>query len=134
MKKILAITISIILAAGIITGCSSGSQDNATNNSGLQKFNIGHLPATGHVLYFIAQEEGFFQEEGLDVTLNQFDNNTAELAALEAGKIDVAPINATNLIKFLGEGHALTTGTHWSLRPILWKAWRHRNIKIILTY
>lgn len=109
MKKIIAIAISIILATGIITGCSNGSQDKAANSNELQKFNIGHLPATGHVLYFIAEEEGFFKEEGLDVTLNQFDNNTAELAALEAGKIDVAPINATNLIKFLGEGHELTS-------------------------
>lgn len=74
-----------------------------------EKFNIGHLPATGHILYFIAQEEGFYQEEGLDVTLTQFDNNPAELAALESGKIDVAPINATNLISFLGSGHQITS-------------------------
>ena len=111
MKKILAITLSVILAAGIFTGCSGSSQkqNQSADNNVLQKFNIGHLPATGHVLYFIAQEEGFFKEEGLDVTLNQFDNNTAELAALEAGKIDVAPINATNFIKFVGEGHELTS-------------------------
>ena len=75
----------------------------------LEKFNIGHLPATGHILYFIAQEEGYYQEEGLDVTLTQFDNNPSELAALESGKIDVAPINATNLISFLGGGHEITS-------------------------
>ncbi|MEE1013369.1 MAG: ABC transporter substrate-binding protein [Clostridia bacterium] len=113
MKKIVAIVISIVLSVGIITGCSNGAQNQTAGNTqsegSLTKFNIGHLPATGHILYFIAQEEGFFEEEGLDVTLTQFDNNTAELAALEAGKIDVAPINATNLIKFLGEGHNLTS-------------------------
>ncbi|MBP0984721.1 MAG: ABC transporter substrate-binding protein [Oscillospiraceae bacterium] len=58
---------------------------------------MGHLPATGHILYFIGYEEGFFRDEGLDVTLKQFDNNTAELAALEAGKIDVAPISTRQI-------------------------------------
>ncbi|MBQ8525766.1 MAG: ABC transporter substrate-binding protein [Clostridia bacterium] len=110
MKKAIAIIISIILLAGAAAGCSGNTENTAReDNSLLKKFNIGHLPATGHILYFIAYEEGFFEDEGLDVTLTQFDNNTAELAALEAGKIDVAPINATNLIKFLGEGHELTS-------------------------
>ena len=68
---------------------------------------IGHLPATGHILYFIAYEEGYFKDEGLDVTLTQFSNNTDELSVLESGKIDVAPINATNLINFIAEGHDL---------------------------
>ena len=113
MKKTLALALSVILSLGIISGCSGSTDNKAADASkdsvSLKKFNIGHLPATGHILYFIAYEEGFFEEEGLDVTLNQFDNNTAELAALEAGKIDVAPINATNLINYLGEGHDLTS-------------------------
>lgn len=110
MKKLISLAICLSLAiTGVLTGCSSsGTADNQQQES-LTKFNIGHLPATGHILYFIAYEEGFFADEGLDVTLNQFDNNTAELAALEAGKIDVAPINATNLIKFIDEGHELAS-------------------------
>lgn len=103
-KRILSVLISALLVASLATGCSGKSDSN-----GLTKFNIGHLPATGHILYFIAYEEGFFKDEGLDVTLTQYSNNTEELAALEAGKIDVAPINATNLIKFIGEGHAVTS-------------------------
>ena len=62
----------IILAAGIMTGCSGGTENNAGSSGGegagsgaqagstLKEFNIGHLPATGHILYFIAYEEGFF--------------------------------------------------------------------------
>lgn len=109
MKKGILLVLSLILSIGIISGCSNAQENNNSEDASLKKFNIGHLPATGHILYFIAYEEGFFKDEGLDVTLNQFDNNTAELAALEAGKIDVAPINATNLINFLGEGHDLTS-------------------------
>lgn len=93
------------IAASLTTGCSKTNEPE----NGLTPFAIGHLPATGHILYFVGYEEGFFAEEGLDVTLQQFDNNTAELAALEAGKIDVAPINATNLISYLSEGHDIVS-------------------------
>ena len=111
--------LSLALAATIsFTGCGpSGTTAGATtaeasdngSTEELVDFNIGHLPATGHILYFIAYEEGFFAEEGLNVTLTQYSNNTEELAALESGKLDVAPINATNLIKFIGEGHDITS-------------------------
>lgn len=111
--------LSLALAATIsFTGCGpSGTTAEATtaeasdngSTEELVDFNIGHLPATGHILYFIAYEEGFFAEEGLNVTLTQYSNNTEELAALESGKLDVAPINATNLIKFIGEGHDITS-------------------------
>lgn len=121
------ITKASALLAVLLTLTSCGTTATAENNTGtgssavqiqeqtdapqkaetLTKFNIGHLPATGHILYFIAYEEGFFREEGLDVTLTQFANNTEELSALESGKIDVAPINATNLINFIADGHDL---------------------------
>lgn len=120
--KLIPVLITAALTLLTVTGCGEGKTetvDKSFNESGttvqnaepgeLQPFNIGHLPATGHILYFIAQEEGYFKEEGLDVTLTQFDNNPSELAALESGKIDVAPINATNLIAFLGEGHKITS-------------------------
>ena len=113
-KRKLTAALSILLALSL-TACHSGTSETGAfsevseNSSGLTPFTIGHLPATGHILFFIGYEEGFFADEGLDVTLKQFDNNTAELAALEAGKIDVAPINATNLINFVSEGHKLTS-------------------------
>lgn len=109
-KRILTGVLSLLLSLSLAACQSSGTDSSAgTDGEQLTPFTIGHLPATGHILYFIGYEEGFFRDEGLDVTLKQFDNNTAELAALEAGKIDVAPINATNLINFVTEGHKLTS-------------------------
>ena len=112
-NRLTALLTLVLLAA---TGCSNTASsvspaqtDAAAAQASLTPFAIGHLPATGHILFFIAKEEGFFEQEGLDVSLQQFDNNTSELAALESGKLDVAPINATNLVKFIGEGHELTS-------------------------
>lgn len=108
-RKILAAAIAFFVLMLTACGNSSTAAGTSEASSELTPFTIGHLPATGHILFFIGYEEGFFADEGLDVTLKQFDNNTAELAALEAGKIDVAPINATNLINFVSEGHKLTS-------------------------
>ncbi len=110
-RKILALLVSAALIVTGMAACGSSSDTSSSSSASgkLTKFNIGHLPATGHILYFIAYEEGFFKDEGLDVTLTQYNNNTEELAALEAGKLDVAPINATNLIKYIGEGHEVTS-------------------------
>lgn len=71
-------------------------------------FNIGYLNSTAHLLAFVAKEEGYFSEEGLDVTLTQF-ASAAELAnGLEAGKLDVAFIGSVPAITFQSQGHDLT--------------------------
>lgn len=109
-RRKISAALAALLALSLTACQNSGTVSNPSGESAeLTPFTIGHLPATGHILFFIGYEEGFFADEGLDVTLKQFDNNTAELSALEAGKIDVAPINATNLINFVSEGHKLTS-------------------------
>ena len=71
-------------------------------------FNLGYLNSTAHLLAFVAQEEGFFEEEGLRVTLTQF-SSAAELSSgLEAGKLDVAFIGSVPALTFQSTGHDLT--------------------------
>jgi NitT/TauT family transport system substrate-binding protein len=74
----------------------------------LSPFRLGHLNSTAHLLAFVAQEEGFFREEGLNAELTQF-SSAAELAAgLESGKLDVAFIGSVPAITFQATGHDLT--------------------------
>lgn len=85
--------------------------EDANKDQKLVDFAVGHLPSTGHSLYFIAQEEGFFKEEGLNVTLHPFSNSGEGINAVTAGKLDVgtfgtpAPLtfeeNGANIV-FLG--------------------------------
>ncbi|MGL5630784.1 MAG: ABC transporter substrate-binding protein [Azovibrio sp.] len=59
---------------------------------------VGYLPVTGHGKFFVAKEQGFFAQEGLDVELIEFQNSADGLNAIIAGKLDtgafgtVAPI------------------------------------------
>ena len=84
-KKITAAFLAATLTITALAGCndvsentSSNNNDNSTSNSttsnSLEKtsFNLGHLNSTAHLLGFVAKEEGYFEEEGLDVTLTLF--------------------------------------------------------------
>lgn len=128
MKKkilagLLALTFTIALAAcndektntNTNTENTASAQTNtdATDNkneTSLEKtdFNVGYLNSTAHLLGFVAKEEKFFEEEGLNVTLTQF-SSAAELAnGLESEKLDVAFIGSVPSLTFQSQGHDLT--------------------------
>jgi NitT/TauT family transport system substrate-binding protein len=87
-------------------GAAGGSAGTAP--AALKPFRLGHLNSTAHLLAFVAQEEGFFREEGLEAELTQF-SSAAELAAgLESGKLDVAFIGSVPIVTFQATSHDLT--------------------------
>ncbi|MCG5502240.1 ABC transporter substrate-binding protein [Ectothiorhodospira lacustris] len=49
---------------------------------------LGYLPVTGHAKFFVAQEQGFFAQEGLKVDLHEFANSADGIAAVVAGRLD----------------------------------------------
>jgi len=65
---------------------------------------VGYLPVTGHAKFFIAQEEGFFKQEGLDVELTEFQNSADGLAALRAGKLDLGAFGTTAPLVHISKG------------------------------
>lgn len=65
---------------------------------------IGYLPVTGHAKFFIAKEEGFFKDEGLDVQLVEFANSADGLAALRADKLDLGAFGTTAPLVHIAKG------------------------------
>lgn len=57
---------------------------------------------------FVAKEEGYFEEEGLKVTLTQFSSASELASGLESGKLDVALIGSVPALTFQSQGHDLT--------------------------
>ncbi|MDR1379032.1 MAG: ABC transporter substrate-binding protein [Synergistaceae bacterium] len=72
------------------------------------KFNLGHLNSTAHLLAFVAAEEGFFNEESLNVILTQFASASDLAAGLTTGKLDAAFIGSVPVIAFQSQGQPLT--------------------------
>ena len=125
-KKIIAavFTAALTLSFASLTGCNTAETNSLSENGSsvssaeptsestqaLEKtsFNLGHLNSTAHVLGFVAKEEGYFEEEGLDVNLTLF-SSAAELSTgLESDKLDVAFIGSVPSITFQSQGHDLT--------------------------
>jgi NitT/TauT family transport system substrate-binding protein len=110
MKKNIAFVLLICAAAQGLMASASGqaSESKAAQAVTLKPFRLGHLNSTAHLLAFVAKEEGFFAEEGLDAELTQF-SSAAELAAgLESEKLDVAFIGSVPVVTFQATGHDLT--------------------------
>jgi NitT/TauT family transport system substrate-binding protein len=50
---------------------------------------VGYLPQIGYSPYYIAVEKGYFEEQGLDVTLQSFQSGSVMIAPLSTGTLDV---------------------------------------------
>ena len=73
-----------------------------------ESIELGYLNSTAHLLAFVAQEEGYFAEEGLKVTLTQFSSAGELVNGLESGKLDVAFIGSVPTLTFQSQGHDVT--------------------------
>ena len=70
--------------------------------------NIGYLNSTAHLLAFVAEEEGYFKEEGLKVTLTQFSSASELINGIESDKLDVAFIGSVPTLTFQSQGHEVS--------------------------
>jgi NitT/TauT family transport system substrate-binding protein len=68
------------------------------------KLTVGALSITGHAKLFVAQEQGFFAEEDLEVELPLFTNSSDSIAAFRAGKLDVAAIGVAVILSHISHG------------------------------
>ena len=102
------------VAAFGLVGCSGGSgESDAGDGSGasaevVYELALGHLNSTAHLLAFVAKEEGFFAEEGIDATLNQFDSSAELVAGLESGKLQIAFIGSVPTLVNQSSGHDIS--------------------------
>lgn len=97
MKKLLLLLLLLVLATALPIEAKE-----------LKKFNAGYLASPGHVLYFVAKEKGYFQEEGLDVELFLFTNSGEGMNAIKSGKLDAGTFGTTAPLKFIANGGDFT--------------------------
>ena len=89
---------SILLVLGLTLGTG------AFADSPTRALKVGYLPVTGHAKFFVAQEQGFFAQEGLDVQLIEFVNSADGLNAIVAGKLDIGAFGTTAPLAHIAKG------------------------------
>lgn len=119
MRKKIAATFcaAALTAAFSLAGCSTAPSDStdpdanevATEEAAASyTINLGHLNSTAHVLAFVAEEESFFDEEGVDATLTQFSSSSELVAGLESDNLDVAFIGSVSTLVNQSSGHDIS--------------------------
>ena len=88
-----------------VADCCGDSAEAVLGAPEKADINIGYLNSTAHLLAFVAQEEGYFKEEGLKVTLTQFSSAAELVNGLESDKLDVAFIGSVPTLTFQSQGH-----------------------------
>lgn len=86
--NIYKITIPIICIATLLIGGCRKESEKYTGPA--EKINLAAYAGSYGFLPFIAQEKGFFKENGLDVTINEYDFGLKAVDALVEGKADIA--------------------------------------------
>lgn len=71
--------IGIIMILGIVFAMTQRKQE---------RVRIGYMPYTSNLPFFVAQEKGFFEKEGLEVEAIRFSSSKEAMDALLTGKID----------------------------------------------
>jgi NitT/TauT family transport system substrate-binding protein len=87
LRLLTALAATALLAAACGSSGSSDGADGASED--LPSLTIGYSAWPGWFPLAVAEEQGLFEEAGLDVKLEYFADYTASLDALVAGKVDV---------------------------------------------
>ncbi|SDM35976.1 NitT/TauT family transport system substrate-binding protein [Nonomuraea maritima] len=101
----LALGVTVALA---LSGCG-GSDNTATtagNGSGLEKttIKVGALPVPDPVSLYIANEKGFFKEEGLTVEPVTITGGAAAVPMIEGGQLDISMTNYVSTFVAASQG------------------------------
>ncbi len=101
-KKLLALALTAVLASVTIVGCSSKSSDTGTKTTTKgttekssekttgKKLVVGTMPLTVGVPVQYAYDNGYYEEEGLNVEIVIFSTGSPINEAFAAGQLDVA--------------------------------------------
>jgi NitT/TauT family transport system substrate-binding protein len=84
-------TIALLASAFLLPACGLLTKTGPTPTPAApDKLKVGIMPYTSYGPFFIAQAEGYYAEQNLDVEYVRFDSGAQMIPSLEQGQIDVA--------------------------------------------
>lgn len=115
-------------------GATGGSAATAKRSLGTVR--VGYLPASHDTLYFLAQELGFFKEEGLEVEEFAFKSSGEILEAMKAGRIDIGIPGIAAPVAFIAKGadFKMVGGAAWYSAMVVTKPERVGEFRTMEDY
>lgn len=107
MKKRISVIIAAFLAgmSMLLAGCGGGSAGEASESEPIETLKVG-MAGTDikAVCVILAQELGFYEEEGVAVAFEKVSNLNDGVTALSQGKLDVLPFGFISTATFVSQG------------------------------
>lgn len=102
-RRALAATALITaLSASALVGCSSANSNSS--DSATDTITIATQPWLGYGPWYIAQDKGYFADQGVDAKITSFDDDSQMTAALGSGQVDVANAASHSALQWLENG------------------------------
>ena len=100
MKRTIAI-FALLICILLLPACSK-AQDNGTLSK--QELKVGILPAESAIPIILAQEKGFFEEAGLNVSIKSFSSPNDRNVAVQAKELDAVIGDVMTAATFVDRG------------------------------
>ena len=103
-------SIAAFLCWALMTGCTPAQSDEPVPSAAPETETVRlALNASGHILTAIAEQQGYFEDEGIKVVYVRVDTDAEAFEGIADGTIDVASNSGTNLpLQQIAEGMDLT--------------------------
>jgi NitT/TauT family transport system substrate-binding protein len=110
------LTASLLALAACGGDDDGGSTDAASSGESgeVREVTVGMLPILPTAALYAGIEEGFFEDRGIEVTVETGQGGAALLPAVMAGQIDFATSNPVSLLQARGEELDVRVIAHWT--------------------
>lgn len=100
------IAIAALSVTALLSACTTSVDDQTAekNDAGLIPINVGIIPFAELAAFYIGIDQGFFEDEGLDVEVLQLNGGGAVITALSAGDLDFAYSNYVSVLQAASKG------------------------------
>ncbi len=101
-KKILSVLLVVALMLGMLSGC--GTKKNEEDQTELTKITISEFRNISWVAAYIAKENGYFEEEGLDAEFALYDDGPIAFQGMHGGDSQFCLLSSEPVLKAQQEG------------------------------
>lgn len=117
----LALAAIALTAAGLLVGCGSEPAPESSDGTALQPVSVRlNVDATGtHAPFLLAKANGYYEEEGLDVTFGEGNGSDSTVALVDAGDDDIGIAGFDAVAVLRSEGAHVRVVGGWEQRSPL---------------
>jgi NitT/TauT family transport system substrate-binding protein len=101
-RRAVAASAAVLITGLALTACSGAAAP--AESTGDPTVKVGYLQIADLASFFLAEDQGFFEENGIDVDATVFSAGTAVMAGLQSGDLDVGFVAVLSALQATEQG------------------------------